>query len=252
MVCIGNSHLACVLLAAEKRGVAIDEIRLNGISRSVDSRRSPRVIAPGGLGDGEPRALVTNARRVFVFVGGLDHQAFGLREHPVPFDFVLPSAPHLPLDPDAQPIPSDAMRDLLARRTRPQLDTLRQVARAARGDVLLFESPPPPSVGWVAFQEERFARLAEAYRRSGKTNPVMDELLSSGRLHHSRLVRYKLWRLDAQIFADAAAELGVRVVNVPGAAVDEQGFLRAEFCGDPVHANAAYGDLVLDQMAEFT
>jgi hypothetical protein len=79
----------------------------------------------------------------------------------------------------------------------------------------------------------------------------MAQHLRSGHLRHSRLVRYKLWRLDAQIFAETAAELGVHVANVPRAAVDEDGFLREEFCDDPVHANPAYGDLVLDQMLAF-
>jgi hypothetical protein len=246
MFCIGNSHIGCVLLAAQERRVALDIVVLKGIPAFVTLAQPVTVHEPDELG---PDVLerVAAARRVFAFVGGIDHQSLGLGEHPQPFDVVLPELPRLPLAPEAEIIPVDAMVEVLKRRASVALRTLRHIAEAALGPVYQFASPPPPSPAWLAKQEAWLDALKRAYANGARGSALVTLIESLG-MRHERFVRYKLWRLSSQIYSEAAGELGVRLVSLPDAVVDGEGFLRPEFCGDPIHANAAYGALVLAQM----
>ena len=62
--------------------------------------------------------------------------------------------------------------------------------------------------------------------------------------------RLKLWLLEAQLMTEWAESLGAGFLAPPAAASDEDGFLGENYYSDDVtHANAAYGALVLDQVA---
>jgi hypothetical protein len=60
--------------------------------------------------------------------------------------------------------------------------------------------------------------------------------------------RYKLWRLHSQIVGEWCDGAAVAFVTSPPASIDEAGFMREPYYGDGAHANAAYGELVLEQM----
>ena len=63
-------------------------------------------------------------------------------------------------------------------------------------------------------------------------------------------LRYKLWRLEAEIEAEVCRASGIELLPVPPAALTGSGFLRPDCYLDPMHANAAYGRLVLAQLME--
>jgi hypothetical protein len=54
--------------------------------------------------------------------------------------------------------------------------------------------------------------------------------------------------MNSQVVRDHCGEVGATFVPSPPAAVDEEGFLRAEFVANGTHANAGYGALVLEQL----
>jgi hypothetical protein len=130
------------------------------------------------------------------------------------------------------------MRAHLATRLQPQLRTISAIVNAASGPVYQFEGAPPPGDRWML--ESAGGEKARAKKRK---LPAGSDGTPAG-----RFVRYKLWRLHSQIMRGHAEEAGIRFVAHPREAVDEEGFLRDELCGNATHANAAYGALILEQM----
>jgi hypothetical protein len=65
--------------------------------------------------------------------------------------------------------------------------------------------------------------------------------------------RRKLHRLHSSIVFSMCQELNVDFLGVPHNSMNSFGFLRPELMSkDPTHANAEYGDLVLQQLIEYT
>jgi len=67
-----------------------------------------------------------------------------------------------------------------------------------------------------------------------------------------RWLRYKLWRLHADLLRRFCAAEGIEFLPCPGEAFDEDGFLRADYYQDAMHVNVRYGALVLAQMSALT
>ncbi|MEI9987948.1 MAG: hypothetical protein WDN69_35515 [Aliidongia sp.] len=91
-VCIGHSHALALERGAERGGVELDAINFwhtgepwlrDGTAIRLRADLAERV------GRGRP---------ILSLVGGSAHTVLGMVEHPRPFDFVLPSAPTLPVD----------------------------------------------------------------------------------------------------------------------------------------------------------
>ena len=63
-------------------------------------------------------------------------------------------------------------------------------------------------------------------------------------------VRRKLWQVLQTVVAECAARQGAAFIGVPPAACDPDGFLLPHLsAGDATHANAAYGALMLAELA---
>src|SRR5262249_3062782 len=128
-VCVGQSHMACVLAAAQEEGrpgraIALKEGRLLEElgARAFELQRSR---------GRTPRDLSRDGGPVFSFIGGVSHLALAMKPHPEPFDFVLPEAPDLLIREDTTLVPFEAMRRLLADRLSPYLKVLERIARLA-------------------------------------------------------------------------------------------------------------------------
>jgi len=64
------------------------------------------------------------------------------------------------------------------------------------------------------------------------------------------LLRLKLWELTQDLLRDAVEGAGGVYVPCPPEARDDRGLLRREFWNEDItHANKAFGNLMLDQMA---
>jgi hypothetical protein len=222
VTCIGESHMACVLVAAEEARIALNAIPLKRKAVTREFLRAGGTPArEDSLYENASRGLPKNALRGVVcsFIGGRYPLALGLRRHPRPFDFVLATQPELPVESGTELIPLNAMRQLLSRDRTKRLDLLEQVVRAAAGPVYQFESPPP-------CRDDRPANgVASGY------------------------LRYKVWRLHSDVVREHAERIGAHYVPRPDEAVDEEGFLKPQFALTMTHANSAYGAMVLDQIA---
>jgi hypothetical protein len=234
MLCIGHSHMACVLLAAQAEDQKLPAIVLKDVIRGhFTGLNTSRVVldtAPKGMSSATERIL-EGAGPVFAFIGGVRHISLGLRRHPRPFDFILPEQPDLPIEPGAELIPSAAIYAVLKLQSERYFEVLERIGTVAAGPVYQFEPPPPPTDEWMV------NKVNAKLRRGRKTGDLP-----------LRFVRYKLWRANSQVVRDRCAEFGVEFVPSPSGAVDEEGFLRGELVANATHANPAYGALVLEQL----
>ena len=170
-------------------------------------------------------------RPIYSFIGGNAHTVLGLVDYHRGFDFVLPQAPHLPLDPERELVTAESVRHALASIDQGSTPILELLVRSAPGRVV-HVGPPPP----VFF--------ADATREKYPWNMTPDR----PRAFAPALVRYKIWRLSVDMIASRARELGITFVPAPNACQDENGFLREEFRKDVAHANGLYGALILEKL----
>lgn len=220
MFCIGNSHLASVLLAAEEAGVSLHPIvfkesrYFDGLEHGVES------IHPGQL----VKSLTGRDLHgpVCSFIGGTTHLSKVFRLSPRPYDVFVADAPHLPVQRGAEIVPVNAVRNTLARSMHAHLEAIETLIDLIDGQVFHFEPPPPPAVAWWESTDQ------------------LDEGLP--------YLRYKLWRLNSEVVRELVERRGGTFVRSPPVASDEDGLLRAEYCANSTHANQAYGALVLEQM----
>lgn len=223
IVCIGHSHVSCVAMAAAVDGFDLTAINFwltpEPFVEEDGERRFSPVVAEALHGD------------VVSFIGGSAHDMVGLPVHPRPFDFVLPSAPDLPLDEIAEIIPVDGVRAAVLSVAQEYLDLIGQV-KASPAQRVLHASPPPPYADGAAMAPRIPWGLFKVGAR--EVSP--------------KFLRYKLWRLHCEIIEDFCQNIGVVFIPHPAEAVDVHGFLKPEFYEDPGHANAAYGRLVLAQI----
>jgi hypothetical protein len=225
-VCIGNSHMACVLEAAEQQGVELAAIVFKH-ARYFDGLKQRPVEAHVK----EVPAIGDNP--VHSFIGGTRYLSLGLGmlEHPRPYDFVLRSHPDLPIEPATELIPLEAMRRVLEDGIGIHLRLFEGIAKVAKGPVYHYEPPPPPRAPSVAV-------------KTGKgRQPAADDAVAG-----QPWLRFKLWRLHSEIVKNHAEGCGAVFVDCPEAAFDGDGFLRPDLILNATHANAAYGALVLEQI----
>lgn len=164
---------------------------------------------------------------------GNAHDVLGLVNHPVPFDFVLQGHEHLPLEPDAQIIPASLMTEILTAKMNKFMHGMKHL-RSLSNLPCFHINPPPP----IPSAEHIFAC------RSSSFHPLLE-------VHGltPKLVRFKLWKLQAIISEQLCRSLGFHFVDVPPEAIDEQGFLIPEaWANNPNHGNAWYGGRVLLQL----
>lgn len=227
-LCIGHSHLRCVQVAALDTGAALRAINFWDDGSVIHNSPEDPV-----LNIELQREVRAHPGALFSFVGGGAHTVIALASHPRRYDFVLPEDPDLPVDPRAELVPADAVRAVLEREATPYLKLMRHLRSLVHARLVHVEPPPPcPDNESIA--------------------PHMPWSLFPGMLQEvaPRWLRYKAWRLHSKIVSDWCAVNDIAFLPVPAVAADASGFLRQEYFQDGVHANAAYGRLLLGQMQE--
>lgn len=226
MLCIGHSHMACVLAAAQETDISVVPVVLKESKHFEGMGSSLQVVPPERFAQWlsqSPREGPT-----FSFIGGRRHVHPELRKNPRPYDVFLPAAPNLPIEEGTEIIPINAVQKALAKRITPDLEMLDTLFSHASGPVFHFESPPPPSIGWW--------------------ESIATERGTNREFHPAPFLRYKLWRLNSENVREVVEAKGGTFVEAPAAARDDDDLLRAELVGNSTHANSAYGALVLEQM----
>jgi len=165
---------------------------------------------------------------------GNQHFFMSTANFPRRLDFVLPDEPNLALDPQAELVPYDALHAFVLHHFSYCEQAAALLKRLSAAPLLLIPAPAPVK------------DLSAFARRSSSAD--IDRLVAE----HGptpALLRYKFWRLAANIHDSIATALAAELLPLPAGTIDEVGFRRPEFHHtDWLHANTAYGELVLRQI----
>jgi hypothetical protein len=148
-------------------------------------------------------------------------------------DFLLRNAEES-IGPDSTFVPVGVVRASLKMHFKILAEAFSVVCNESKVPVLCVPGPPPYRDGTEIVQ-----------RMSAKRNVTGDKVPQP--MHSA--VRLKVWKLANEVLHEELSSLPLRFVSVPSECVDEEGFLRPQFYGDGFHANAAYGALMLAQVA---
>lgn len=226
LLCIGHSHLTCVAQAAIETGFSLEALNFWEMPEAIE-KTDGRL----RLSESVKARLRKHAGPVFSMIGGGTHTVIGTLVHPRRFDFVLPWEPELPLDPAAEILPALAVRGVLETQVAEYLSLMAELRQLCRGPMFQLEPPPPCANGQRMQADTPWDLYPGMCREIAPAN-----------------TRYKLWRMHSRIIDDWCRAAGVTFVACPPSAQDADGYLRESYYGDGVHSNAAYGELVLDQM----
>lgn len=229
---VGTSHMAALLRALPPDQDRFEFVHLNrprsGLSHAfpADWREPPdRYVALF-------KATLDPDSHFVSMLGGNDHNALGLIEHPQRFDVLEPGEDAPEVEPGRELIPYDALRAMLEQRIDPYLRWLAALAPAFAGRKLHVCSPPPVPSAHI----RSFPGMFQSRLRHGVTPPR---------------IRAKLHRMSSDIFATGCSGVGMDFLPPPGDAADADGFLKAPYWNeDPTHGNGHYGELLLKQIEE--
>lgn len=173
---------------------------------------------------------------IFSMVGGNQHAILSTIQHEVAFDFC--SEGMEPASATVHMIPNRAIKEYLSAgvygRDGQMLRAMRNATRARIVHIV----PPPPKK-----DAEHILRHQETHFSEGNIAQlgVSDALL-----------RKKAWDLQATILKELCRELEIEILMPPEESQCPEGFLAKEFYArDITHANAQYGELVLQQVEKF-
>jgi hypothetical protein len=228
LLCIGHSHVACVARAAAAEGVPLRAFNFWELPGAIRQDGARPVFAAAILD-----ALASHEGPVFSLIGGAAHVVMGMLVHPRRFDFVLPAEPDLPLDPAAEILPAQAVRQTIEALADEYLALMEELGRCCRGPMHHVEPPPPYADSARMHQDVPWGMFPDRCR---EVSPPA--------------LRYKLWRVHSQVLRGWCLRTGAHWVPAPAASMDDAGFMLAPFYGDGAHADIAYGALVLQQMRE--
>lgn len=193
-----------------------------------------------GVDEEEAMRLLSAARGSDIFIsmlGGNQFNAFGMLQHPHPFDVYDKDLPSAVADGVVTLIPSkvldDAFDGYVGGRHFARLKALTQVFVGQS----FIATPPPPKA------DDDFVRFnAETYFRQLGVESVGVS---------PALLRLKLWRVQVRALERLCRSNGLGIIYPPPGALDETGFLRVEAYGsDATHANALYGNLFIELVEE--
>ena len=248
---VGHSHTACVARALRARthhwaapaglcthvvnlmtfmptlGLTFNDVLLREPASEPRLRREVVAEIERGIVPGSHVHVVS-------MVGGNVHNFLGLMRAPIPFDFVLPEAPDLPLEAGARIIPYSAMQACLEELMRDDRATLAALRRQFSGVLLHLESPPPPR------DDAYVVQWLGTFRDFNDTGEIV-----------SATLRYKLWRLHSTIVKRFCHDLGIILAEAPLETRDAEGFLARQAYQDATHANAWYGSRLVGQLEAF-
>lgn len=163
---------------------------------------------------------------VVSLIGGSRYNILTLYRHPKPFDFILPDDPNPP-EAGAEIIPLEAIGVCLAERMAANQALMAAVRERVSGRMYHLDFPAP-------WGEERNPA-------DYQNDPWMHPTDAFG----PRRLRLKMAKLESQLMREFCAAHDIVVIPPPPQTTDNDGFLRPEFFGDLMHANAAYGRLAL-------
>ena len=252
---IGHSHLIALRLAAMHR----KQIGANNKSELSDimlqKEEYQPILRQGWEGFIEPLASAIEKAilghdaeiagkkpdLVFSSIGGNEHFVFGLLQQEIPYDFVLKNEPKLPVIVTENTIAYETIKEILCRRMKGQLCAL-ALLKEQCASLYHIESPPPifDTKHILAHLDKEFRLKVEKRRKDSQLVHLDESVVAPPYL------RYKLWRLQSEIFKEACEQMEISFIPAPANTMDENGFLKQQYWfNDATHGNVAYGEEVL-------
>jgi hypothetical protein len=211
----GNADIRLMRLLEMKNGKEIGDVALEAATSMIAESNTDDLIAST--------------------IGGNQHQAFGLVQHPLAFDLIAPEAP---VPHDSEPrmlIPYRAIWATFEKGLRKRDVRLMTTLREAAKRPIYHLTPPPPKES----AEHILQRSESAFRNAGLATKGVTPAP----------IRLKLWRLQCALLQALCDESGVRLLPPPEGTQTAEGFLKPEYYrNDATHANVAYGELALRQL----
>ena len=168
-------------------------------------------------------------------VMGNEYNTVGILNHPRRFDFYLPARPDLPTDENAEILPVGLVEDLIRARLANAVGLYLGMLSRAGTHAVKVHIPPPPPVRENSYIETYPGQFGEKVRQFGVSPPFF---------------RLKMWKLTCRVLQRLCEEAGVNFHRLPDSVFDADGFLAQPFMNrDPTHANARYGQIILDNIA---
>lgn len=174
---------------------------------------------------------------VVLMLEGQQAATMGFARPSQPWDFLLPNETGAPSI-DGDMLPFDLASDIARRHFAHVARFLDQI-RAALGSRVVALSPPPP-VGDDAVLMARIDRSPN----------LRDAVLATGLA--PRAWRRRVWIIMVTALAEAYMTRGVTFLPPPPQAMDAEGFLRLPMLSDALHGNPRYGELLLEQLAQWS
>ncbi len=238
LVGVGHSHLQAMQDACAQRERAEPSAYRSARFLQMLAPEYNPTIGPDGSLNPALRAAIETALLdetpplLFDCVSGNEYHFIGLVNHPRPYDFVLPSRPDLPIQPNTEIIPAALARRVLATQAGHAMACLKALRAAVQVPIWHVQSPPPvPSDEHIRQHPTSFA---EQVAKRGVANAAF---------------RMKLWLLQSEIYRDQCNDLGIGYVPTPASVCDAEGFLLERgWLPDPAHANMWYGGGVVQQL----
>ena len=240
---IGHSHIMSLVYAQQARASSGQQpaTHLHWILLQ-DEDLQPNLVPAGGRTvlnpvlrrrfDKEIASLPQVPPFLCASVSGNEYYYVGFTEHPRRFDFSLPERPDLQVRSGVEIIAPSLMRKTMERSMENALSTMAALRQATDLPIVFIQSPPPLANN--DFIRENCGPFREAIQENG-VSPAS--------------LRMKFWLLQSSIYRQKADELGCRYLEIPQEAMDSSGFLlETGSWPDSVHANAWYGEMVLQQI----
>lgn len=228
LVIAGQSHLAAYLPAASARPDGPAEVPLGGafvldgpLPRDADYWHRLAELARGGTA-----AIVW---------GGDQHEAFLLESAP-PLDFVLSTAPDLPLDPRASYVSESQLRAAFAPSFARLADVIEQLTAEGATVLVAGTTPPMDDVAALAARAALDERFADRFPVAEPDQPA-----PPGPPITSPYTLQKLWSLVQTMTGEAARAAGATFVPVPDRLRTTDGFLPQSLQGPGFIADAGFG-----------
>ncbi|MFB9953210.1 hypothetical protein ACFFP0_30605 [Rhizobium puerariae] len=172
------------------------------------------------------------SRRYISVMGGNGHIVLSLEKHSRPFDFVLKEDTSLPNDSDAEILPMAYVKKILTPFIMPYVWQMISFRMAVGTTITQLETCPP-------YADDDYVRSHLGAYITNTQNIISGPL------------RKKMWRLHSAMVNEIASASGIEFLNVPTDGLDKQGYMHRNGYGpDATHANAWYGNLVVQQLAQ--
>ena len=232
---IGDSHIYAIQAALKNHRLVPPDVDFEALR--LGSPRKEKIIGDVVIEGAVEKVKGLAVDDLFVaLLRGNQFNTMGLIQHPQPFDVLLPGDSADALQPDAEIIPLQVLRNYFTESLASGYGKqLLQLKRNCSARVVCLAPPAPKE------DAEHIMKGAETYFRDLGISEIGVT---------PAIVRLKLWTLQQQALEAFCLKHGMIYLDNPVGTRNEAGYLdRKYYAGDATHGNKEYGSKVLWQVA---